>query len=253
MSPIRGEASCETAERVRFCFRPMKKEDSEILWYVVFTKPQKELQVVSLLEEKQLVVFLPEVYQKYRNKVQLRPLFPRYLFVQMDLDQVELGTINYTPGVIRVVSNEETPLPLRNEVIEAIREEVKRLNERGGLPTEEFKEGERVRLRSGPLAGMEAVFLKHLTPRDRAIVLLRFLGQENQVEIDISEIEPKRRRGTRGRGRKIHYKDKKNDRERSAIAENRKSSGPDRHHRAGLCGAAVGGGVRQKRFPGHRR
>ncbi len=189
----------------------MTQKIPETPWYVVFTKPQKELQVVSLLEEKQLVVFLPEVYQKYRNKVQLRPLFPCYLFVQMDLDQVELGTVNYTPGVIKVVSNENTPLPLRHEVIEAIREEVKRLNESGGLPTEEFKEGERVRLRSGPLAGMEAVFLKHLAPRDRAIVLLRFLGRENQVEIDISEIEPKRRRGTRGRGRKIRYKDKKND------------------------------------------
>jgi len=40
------------------------------------------------------------------------------------------------------------------------------------------------------------------------VVLLRFLGQENRVEIDISEIEPKRRRGTRGRGRKISYRKK---------------------------------------------
>jgi len=189
----------------------MTEKNPETPWYVVFTKPQKELQVASLLEEKQLEVFLPEVYQKYRGKMNLRPLFPRYLFVQLDLEQVELGVVNFTPGVIKVVSNEDTPLPLRNEVIEAIREEVQRLNESGGLPTDQFREGERVRLRSGPLAGMEAVFLKHLPPRDRAIVLLEFLGQENQVEIDISEIEPKRRRGTRGRGRKIHYKDDKDE------------------------------------------
>jgi len=184
-------------------------EHSEPFWYVVYTKPQKELQVVGLLEEKQLPVFLPEVYQKFRGKVQLRPLFPRYLFVQLDLKKMEAGVVKYTPGVLKVVSNEDEPLPLRQEVIEAIREEVNRLNEMGGLPSEHFEEGEIVRLRSGPLAGMEAVFVKHLGPEERAVVLLRFLGQENQVEIDLSEIEPKqkRRRGTRGRGRRIRYKD----------------------------------------------
>jgi len=190
----------------------MTTDPQNPLWYVVFTKPQKELQVASLLEEKQqLTVFLPEVYQKYRGKVQLRPLFPRYLFVQMDLEQIETGTINYTPGVIRLVSSEERPLPLSNEVIEAIRSEVERLNEQGGLPSEQYAEGEIVRLRSGPLAGLEAVFVKHLPARERAIVLLNFLGQANQIEIDISEIEPKRRRGTRGRGRKIKYKDSRNE------------------------------------------
>jgi len=181
---------------------------SDKLWYVVYTKPQKELQVVSLLEEREsLTVYLPEVYQKFRNKIQLRPLFPRYLFVRLDDEQMELDKVNYTPGVVKLVSAEDKPLPLRHEVIEAIRQEVKRWNDMGGLPTEQFTEGEIVRLKSGPLAGLEAVFVKHLPARDRVLVLLRFLGQENQVEIDISELEPKRRRGTRGRGRKIHYQE----------------------------------------------
>jgi transcriptional antiterminator RfaH len=183
-------------------------EENKAPWYVVFTKPLKELQVVSLLEDQEkLTAYLPEVYQKYRGKVQLRPLFPRYLFVQMNLAQTALGVVNHTPGVIRVVAFEDEPLPLKDEVIRSIQEEVQRLNESGGLPARQFEEGELVRLRSGPLAGMEAVFVKHLPAHDRAVVLLRFLGQENQVEIDISEIETKRRRGTRGHGRKIHYKE----------------------------------------------
>jgi transcriptional antiterminator RfaH len=185
----------------------MPHTQQEIPWYVVYTKLNKELQVVSLLEEKGLTVFLPEVYQTYRGKVQLRPLFPRYLFVQMDLDELEIDVVNFTPGVVKVVSNEDIPLPLRDDVIQAIRAEVERLNAVGGLPAVHYDEGEMVQLRTGPLAGMEAVFIKHLPARDRVIVLLKFLGQENKIEIDISEIEPKRRRGTRGRGRKIRYKD----------------------------------------------
>jgi len=189
----------------------MKKESApDIPWYVLYTKPLKELYVYGLLTDREhLTAYLPEVLQKFRGRMQLRPLFPRYLFVQLDLDEVPASVINHIPGAIKLVSFEGKPLPLRPGVVEAIREEVERLNAAGGLPTQEFSEGDLVRLRSGPLAGMEAVFVKHLAPRDRAIVLLRFLGQENQVEVDLSELElkQKRRRGTRGRGRKIRYKD----------------------------------------------
>ncbi len=181
--------------------------ETEKLWYVVFTKAQKELQVVALLEEKGLTVFLPEVNQLFRGKVQLRPLFPNYLFVQLDLEKTAVDVVNYTPGVIKVIANDDKPLPLRNEVIEAIREEVERLNARGGLPREHYVEGELVRLRTGALAGLDAVFVEDLPDVNRAIILLEFLGQENKVTVDLSEIEraPKRRRGTRGKGRKINY------------------------------------------------
>ena len=186
------------------------RSDSDAPWYVLYTKPQKEFYVYSLVTDREkLTAYLPEVLQKYRGRVQMRPLFPRYLFVQLDLDEVAASVINHIPGAIKLVSFEGKPLPLRSGVVEALREEVARLNAAGGLPTREFHEGDLVRLRSGPLAGMEAVFVKHLAPHDRAVVLLRFLGQENHVEVDLSELErkPRRRRGTRGRGRKIRYKE----------------------------------------------
>ena len=185
--------------------------DPEIPWYVLYTKPQKELYVYSLLTDREkLTAYLPEVLQKFRGRLQKRPLFPRYLFVQLDLNQVSPTVINHIPGAVKLVSFDGHPLPLDTDVVEAIRQEVTRLNAAGGLPSQHFNEGDLVRLRSGPLAGMEAVFVKPLPPRDRAIVLLRFLGQENLVEVDLAELElkPKRRGGTRGRGRKIHYGDR---------------------------------------------
>ncbi len=182
----------------------------EAPWYVLYTKPQKELFVYSILtDRKKVIAYLPEVLQPYRGRVQMRPLFPRYLFVQLDLDMVPASMLNHTPGVVKLVAFEGKPLPLRSNVVKAIQDEVARLNASGGLPTHRFHRGELVRLRSGPLAGMEVVFLKYLSPHDRAMILLRFLGQENQIEVDLTDIEPvrKRPRGTRGRGRKIRYKD----------------------------------------------
>lgn len=183
-------------------------------WYVVYTKPLDELMAASLLEERlQLEVYLPEVLQRYRQRMQLRPLFPRYLFVQTDLGQVEMSRINATPGVIQLVMFGDQPLPLKPGVIESIRAEVVEINQEGGLLPTTYRAGARVRLTEGPLRGLEAVFLRHLRASERAVVLLRFLGQENEIEVDLGELEPvaafksHRRRGTRGKGRRIHYDD----------------------------------------------
>jgi transcriptional antiterminator RfaH len=188
----------------------MSDHANQMLWYVVHTKPRHELLAATMLEERQnLIVFLPEVLQKYRGKMQMRPFFPGYLFVEADLNVVEYTAINSTPGVNRLVAFDHRPLPLKAEIIDGIREEIARINDEGGLPPDTYREGESVRLVQGPLAGLQAVFLGHLPAKDRVLVLLNFLGQENEVELDLSEIERaskvRRKRGTRGKGRKIHY------------------------------------------------
>ena len=189
----------------------MSETIREVPWYVVYTKPRKERQVAMLLANKRhLTVYLPEVLQRYRHKIQLHPLFPRYLFVQIGSGELELTPIDSTPGAIGLVMAEHKPLPLRPSIVTAIQEEVERLNKIGGLLAESFKEGDLVRIKTGPLAGLEAVFIKQLSPRDRAIVLIRFLGRENRTEVAISELigrKPKRDRGTRGRQRKIRIEE----------------------------------------------
>ncbi len=131
--------------------------------------------------------------------------------MQADLDEVEYTAINSTPGVLRIVAFDNRPLPLDTGVIEAIRSGVDRLNEGGGLPSTSYQPGESVRLTEGPFKGLHAVFVEHLRPSERVVVLLNFLGQENEVKLDLNEIERastlRRRRRTRGRGRKIHYPD----------------------------------------------
>lgn len=193
----------------------MSEDIKSALWYVVHAKPQQELLAVSMLEEKlHLNVYLPEVKQKHRGKMQLRPFFPGYLFVEADLNEVEYTAINSTPGVIRLVAFDNEPLPLESDAIENLRTELERLNFEGGLPATTYQPGESVRLTQGPFKDLQAVFVKHMTPNDRVVVLLRFLGQENEVQLDLSEIERastvRRRRRTRGGGRKINYQgDKK--------------------------------------------
>jgi transcriptional antiterminator RfaH len=189
----------------------MARQNPAAAWYAVHTQPRKEMLVSALLEQELgLPVFLPEVTQKSRGRIRLTPLFPGYLFVQVNLAQTTASTINTTPGVIRMVAFGEAPRPLAPAVIDALRAEVDALNAQGGLPQHPYRPGDPVRFRGGPLEGLHAVFLGPLRPAQRVRVLLTFLGQQQEVTVDVDKLEraagsvparPPRR--TRGKGRPI--------------------------------------------------
>ena len=178
-------------------------------WYVVHTKPTREIMVSGLLEEQlKLTVYLPEVIETRRNKKRRAPLFPSYLFVQASLAEVPTQAINSLPGVLKLVSFGGIPKALPAREIEALRQHLNDLNAQGGLPTHSFRPGDEIRLKDGPLEGLEAVFLGPMTPSQRVRVLLDFLGTQREAEVALDSIErvtppPQRGRRTRGKGRQI--------------------------------------------------
>lgn len=178
-------------------------------WYVVHTKPTREIMVSGLLEEQLgLTVYLPEVVEMRRNKKRRAPFFPSYLFVQASLAEVPTQAINSLPGVLKLVSFGGIPKALPAREIEALRQHLNDLNAQGGLPTHSFRPGDEIRLKDGPLEGLEAVFLGPMTPSQRVRVLLDFLGTQREAEVALDSIErvtpaPQRGRRTRGKGRQI--------------------------------------------------
>jgi transcriptional antiterminator RfaH len=181
------------------------------LWYVVHTKPQQEALAASMLEERlSLTVFLPEVRRRIRGHLRRTPLFPGYLFVEIDLESTEASAVNTTPAVIRLVAFGGRPQPVSGRVIGALQARLAEIDEQGGLPQHPFRVGDRVRLKEGPLAGLEAVFVGPMRPAERVRVLLEFLGQEQEALVPVEDLEPaggqalpKRPRRTRGKGRVI--------------------------------------------------
>ena len=179
------------------------------LWYVVHTKAQQELLAAGLLEQRHAAeVLLPQVRQRSRGQLRTAPLFPGYLFVELDLEQIEASAINHTPGVIRLVAFGGQPKAVPAKAMAALRARLDELDAQGGLPQHPFHEGDRVRLKDGPLAGLEAVFVGPMRPAERVRVLLEFLGQEQEALVPVEDLEPaggpaKRPRRTRGQGRPI--------------------------------------------------
>ena len=143
-------------------------------WYLVKTKALNETRVHTRLTGAGYEVLFPKIRRKskrQRGLFELRPLFPTYLFVRFDSD--ELKTIKYTHGVARVICFGMEPNEVGEEIIAAVRA---RMNEEGIVTLEDRKiarsPGQRVKIGDGPFAGLDAIFIEELPDRERVVLLL---------------------------------------------------------------------------------
>jgi transcriptional antiterminator RfaH len=195
----------------RMC-QPIDVPGTLTQWYLVYCKPHKELRVAKLLSDWfEIATYFPIIHGRAQARDQ--PLFPGYLFVQVNLDHLAPNAINMVPGVLQLVTFGNTAQPVRPSLIEALREQVSQINAKGGFPCHQFRPNDVVCVQRGPLRGLEAIFVGPMHSSDRVRILIEFLGRMNEVEVDASSIEranlrpiPKRERRTRGQGRRIKRK-----------------------------------------------
>jgi transcriptional antiterminator RfaH len=158
-------------------------------WYALYTKPKKEHQVDALLREQGIETYLPTVRRKVRRRD--RPdrvvYFPSYLFALLDFTVVPHSSIAWMPGVRRIVSFGDQPAIVADEIVKLIR---RRLDDYEEIGYRRLRQGDRVRITSGPLRDLEAVFDRPLSAADRVRILLDVVGRMTPVEIDYSQIEP---------------------------------------------------------------
>ncbi|MBF0251656.1 MAG: transcriptional activator RfaH [Alphaproteobacteria bacterium] len=159
-------------------------------WYVVRTKTQLEDRAVWHLRNQGFDVYLPRYRKQVRHarKVQtvLRPLFPGYVFVNMDLRRQRWRAVNGTVGVISLVQFGSEPMPVPAEVVDAIRANE---DEAGAisLAPQGLVTGDRVRVRDGALADYTAL-LEEISDEKRAVLLLELMGREVRVSAPLESL-----------------------------------------------------------------
>jgi transcriptional antiterminator RfaH len=143
-------------------------------WFLVKTKTLNENRVYTRLAGAGYEVLFPRYQRKsrrHRGVFETRPLFPTYLFVRFDPD--ELKTIKYTHGVSRVITFGLEPQEVGEEIISAVRE---RMDEAGMVQLEtkslSIAPGQRVKIGEGQFAGLDAIFIEELPDRERVVLLL---------------------------------------------------------------------------------
>jgi len=93
-------------------------------WYVIYTKPQFEKKVATLLTKKKVENFIPlvcaEAQKSWRHKALYRPLFKSYVFVH--ITEQETLSILHTDGVISLLYWLGKPAVINETEINAIKE-----------------------------------------------------------------------------------------------------------------------------------
>lgn len=159
---------------------------SELLWFVAHTKPRREKKLVEYCERQGFAVTLPS-YQsvhKYRGKsvVFHKPLFPGYVFLQ--LPPAEAATVrqnDYIANLLEVFDQATFARQLQ-EILTALESDLEvRL-------APNIEAGTRVRIRSGPLQGIEG-WVESRSGRVTVILRLDFINQAAAVKLEADQLE----------------------------------------------------------------
>ena len=158
-------------------------------WFVAFTQARRELLAVENLRRQGWQTFLPFQVATRRHARKFRtvqaPVFPRYVFVALDLDRHRWRSVNGTFGVQRLVMAADRPLRVPVGVVETLMQSTDRS---GNLKfTAALEPGSRVRLASGPFADMLGV-LSALEASGRVEVLLEMLGGSIRFKVEAAQI-----------------------------------------------------------------
>lgn len=158
-------------------------------WYLVNSKPRQELRAEEHLKNQSINCVLPliEIEKIIRGKRQSisEPLFPGYLFVELQTNGQDWSKIRSTRGVRDFVRFGGVP----GKVPESVLEQLKVLKTTDAtIETNAPKTGDTVVITDGPFKDLEGVF-KISNGEERSIVLLTILGKVTEMELENTKLQ----------------------------------------------------------------
>ena len=155
-------------------------------WYLVQCKVGETQRALENLENQSYECFLPMIgVEKIRNRKRRlvqEPLFPGYLFIHMDQWEDNWQPIRSTRGVTKLVAFGGYPVAVDNDLVELLKQRCAQQEMLAAL-----NEGERILIKEGPFAGLEAIFESY-DGNERVIILLNFLNKQQKLTLPIGSV-----------------------------------------------------------------
>jgi transcriptional antiterminator RfaH len=169
----------------------MQLNKSNEKFAVVLTQPHKEDAVIEHLLRQGYKPYCPKIVKRVvharRSREVLRPLFPCYVFVSVDLSNQEWLPIRSTFGVRSVVRAGDRPALLDGAFICALR--AREMDGSIILPPNPYKVGEEVRFIGTAFDGVVAQIVE-LKDADRVVVMLQLLHRSTLITTNVRAVRP---------------------------------------------------------------
>lgn len=167
-------------------------DNLEPKWFAVHTRSRHEFQVFGRLRQKGIESFLPTVERlrrwKDRKKLVTFPLFPGYLFVHIPRRPQDILNVLKVNGVVRFLcSVPGEPDPVPDDQIHSLKRLVESKEALDPYPY--LTEGQKVRIRRGPLAGVEGILMEKKPGKHMLVLSVDVLRQGVALTINASDVE----------------------------------------------------------------
>lgn len=160
-------------------------------WYAVQTHANAEMKASAQLQRQGFEVYLPRFLKRRRHARKIETvavaLFPRYLFVGVDLKTQPWRSIHSTVGVSRLLCNGDAPAQVASGIITELQS---RHDERGFIkldPKPPFAPGDTVKVVGGAFSSCLGLF-EGMSDNQRISILLDFLGRKVRVVLDSVDV-----------------------------------------------------------------
>jgi transcriptional antiterminator RfaH len=158
-------------------------------WYLAQLKPNGLSLALRNLERQRVPTFAPTETRTLRRSgtfiTKPAPVFPGYVFVQIDQERCSIRSINATRGISRLVSLGPEPSVVPKDVMAVLFARFAQENETTDAPA--FQPGDMVDILEGPLAAF-AARIEALAPNDRVTILLDIMGRSSRVTLSARQV-----------------------------------------------------------------
>jgi transcriptional antiterminator RfaH len=156
-------------------------------WYVVQTRPRAEVKAAAQLARQGFDIYLPRYLKRRRHARRIdtvvAPLFPRYMFVAVDMAVQRWRAIQSTIGVSHLVCHGDSPTAVTASIIDGLKA---REDDSGFVRLErrpQFAPGDKIRVLDGVFSACLGLF-EGVADRERVAILLDLLGRKVRVTLD---------------------------------------------------------------------
>jgi len=160
---------------------------SELLWFVAHTKPRREKKLVEHCRRHEIAATLPcySSAHKYRGKTVVfqKPLFPGYVFLQLEPGHVSSVRQSDLVANLLDVFDQQTFAHQLQDILLALQTEV------GVRLAPAIGEGMRVKIKTGPLQGIEG-WVEQRYGMTTVLLRLDFINRAAAVKVDADSLEP---------------------------------------------------------------
>ncbi len=159
-------------------------------WYLGATKPRQEERAYEHLNNQSIHALLPsiEIEKSLKGRLSrvIEPMFPGYIFIQLDDAHEGWSKVRSTRGMRHFVQFNGYPARVNQQIIDSLiafqigAEVLPKISQ---LP----EKGQSVYISDGAFQGLEGIF-ERIKGEDRAIILLDVLGKMQRLEMKLEQL-----------------------------------------------------------------